>query len=74
MEFLYYARKYKNKSLDTGLCFKFLENKMVDVVSKFYNDKIVKEEPFQETVILPGKKINIIQIRTSIIKLKHYLT
>ena len=56
MEFLYYARKYKNKSLDTGLGFQFLENKMVDVVSKFYNDKIVKEEPFQETVILPGKK------------------
>ena len=74
MEFLYYARKYKNKSLDTGLGFQFLENKMVDVVSKFYNDKIVKEEPFQETVILPGKKINIIQIRTGIIKLKHYLT
>ena len=58
--FLSFARKYKKQLLDTGLdavktasrkAGKFLGNKTAGAVTKSNDDKIVKQEPFEEIII-----------------------
>ena len=67
--FLSFARKYVKQLLDTGLdavktaskkvvhkAGEILGNKIVDPVTKSNDDKILKQEPVEETIIPPEKK------------------
>ena len=71
--FLSITRKYKKQLLDAGIdalvtaskkvvhktC-EFLENKIADTVTKSSDDKIVKQEPVEEIILLPGKRKEIL--------------
>ena len=77
-------RKYKKQLLDSGLdslkntskkvvhkAGEFLENKIVDGVTKSYNDSTEKQETVEEINIPPEKRrLNIKQTEKSIIKME----
>ena len=44
------------------------------MVTNSYDDKTMKIKPVKELIIPPEKRRNIKQIKTSIIKMKHYKT
>ena len=71
--FLSFARKNKKQLFDTGLdalkttskkvvhkTGKFVGNKIADVVTKSNDDKMVKQEPVEEIIILLGKRNGIL--------------
>ena len=69
--FLSFARKHKNQLLDPGLdslktasknVGEFLGNTITRAVTKSNDDKIMKQEPVQEIIILPGKRDEILNI------------
>ena len=77
-------RKYRKQLLDSGLdplktaskkvvhkAGEFLENKIVDGVTKSYNDSTEKQETVEEINIPPEKRrLNIKQTEKSIIKME----
>ena len=67
--FLSFARKYKKRSLDTGLdaskrvfhkAGEFIGNKIADGVTNSNDDKIVKQKPIEEIIIPPEKTDEIL--------------
>ena len=84
--FLSFVRKYRKQLFSTALdalktatkkivhkTGEFLGNRIADAVTKSGDDKIVKQEPVEEIIISPEKRveISIIKIETSIIKMEH---
>ena len=64
-----FARKYKKQSLDKGLdasikavhkASEHLGNKIADTVTKLNDDNIEKQEHVEEIIILPEKRIEIL--------------
>ena len=67
--FLLFARKYKKQTLDTGpdaskkvvhKAGEFMGNKIADIVTKSKDDKIVKQEQFEEIIVPPEKRDEIL--------------
>ena len=50
----------------------FLEEQIANAVTNSYDDKIVKTKFGEETVVPSKKEENLKQIKTSIIKMKHF--
>ena len=51
----------------------FLGNKIADAVAKSNGDRFVKQEPLEEIIIPPKERLDIKQIKISIImKMEHY--
>ena len=66
--FFSFARKYKKQLLDTGLnaskkvhkTGEFFGNKIADVVAKSSNDNTEKQEPVEEIIIPPEKRVEML--------------
>ena len=84
--FLSFEGKYKKQLMDTVLdslkiaskkvvhkAGEFVVNQIEDTATKSNDDKVMKQEPAEEIIILSEKKRwNIKQIEKSIIKMEHY--